>query len=101
MKTLKQKISRSGSFYDLINRIGDIAMYSMSYTPLGETIGFDVFVVRKDKERVLNGKILSGGERFAKNNEYGVSAFSFSTLERAEKKFGEMVNKAKLKGAER
>lgn len=55
-----------------------------------KTQGFEVFIIRKQKEVILNGKVYPARERFPKDEDFGKTAWTFRTLEQAMTKSNEL-----------
>jgi hypothetical protein len=90
MKPLPEKIHRNGVYYEQIKRTDRAALYSMRYEQRGTIIGFDVFRIIRQGGGLFKGKLYPPYEQFPPNTAYGSTAFSFTTLEAAEKKYSEI-----------
>ncbi len=89
MKTLGTTVKISGvgstaSEATLISRIGRIAMYSR-----GESI-FEVFKVQTKKAGDVFGKQYPDREIYPSNEDFGKTAWCYSSFERASSKFSEL-----------
>jgi hypothetical protein len=90
MNKLQKTLTRKGVYYSQVKRTSKAALYSLRYEPGGRIIGYDAFKVCQRGERVLKGKTLARGEQFPADKNYGSKAFSYSTMEAAERKFDEL-----------
>ena len=93
MKLLPIQTFRNGVFYNQIARTSITAFYSLQYSVVGPIIGFDVFRIHLRGERVFKGKTIPRHEHFPWNDDYGVSAWSFSSEKDARNKFNEISSK--------
>lgn len=81
MKKLDTVIKKSVFEYNLIEREDNKAIYSQSYE--GEIIAYEVFKVKVAKEIELFGTIVPEHEKFPGDNDFGVTAWSCKTYEKA------------------
>jgi hypothetical protein len=98
MKPLPEHLCRNGCYYDLVQRMADVAVYSLRYENGGPILGFDVFRVRRMGERVFKGKIIPPYEQWPPGEAYGRYAWSYDTEKTAMEKFIELTAK-KIKAA--
>lgn len=90
MKLLPITLTRRGVYYSQVKRSKTAALYSLRYEPAGPIIGYDAFKVQCIGESVFRGKTMPPYEKFPADSDYGSSAFSYSTIEAAEKKYTEI-----------
>jgi hypothetical protein len=95
MKPLPLLICRNGVFYHQIKRTADTAIYALRYSAEGRIIGFDLFRVHREGQKLLRGKTIPAHERFPWNQEYGTSAWSYTTEAEALRKFASLVEPKK------
>ena len=88
------RLCQKGCIYTLVKRQGHYAIYSLQYTPKGRIIGYDLITVKaRPKRAKIAGVLKDTGilmEAFPASEEWGRSAWSFTTLEKAE---GALINK--------
>lgn len=90
MKQLPIILTRKAVYYSQVKRSKRAALYALRYGPAGRIIGYDVFKVVCIGESVFRGKTMPPYEKFPADIDYGSTAFSYSTLEAACKKYNEI-----------
>lgn len=88
MKPLEKKYNKNGFAYELVDRQGDVAIYSQTLPETGKIIAYEVFEVMKNKEREIAGKIIGAGESVPNIKQWGAYAFTVYDLEAAKLKQG-------------
>ncbi len=92
MMTLESKIRKNGFVYELVERNDRVAIYAQYIED--EIIAYEVFIIRNRKESVrkVGDKTFtySGGEKFPCNEDFGYTAYTCRTLERARSRFAEL-----------
>lgn len=91
MRTIPDSFTRQRVFYDLVKRVNNVAIYSLRYSRHGRIVGHDIFLIPRERERVLDGRTLSGGDGMPRNKAWGRSAWSYTTLAAAENKRQEVL----------
>jgi len=81
LRRLSKKLRRNGFEYSCILRNGRSCIYSQRVTK--SQYVFEVFKIRYSKTRKINGKILSAGERFPTDEDFGKSAWVYFSIEDA------------------
>jgi hypothetical protein len=81
-------LSFHGYIYIQVCRGSSSCVYRQTYGK--ETQGFEVFIIRKQKEVILNGKVYPARERWPKDDDFGKTAWTYRTLERAMTKYNEL-----------
>jgi hypothetical protein len=81
MIPLPQKTRKNGYNYVLIHRGTKYVIYSQWYGKA--VIGYEVMLIRTKPARFIKGFFLQAREAFASNEDFGRSAWSFKTLEKA------------------
>lgn len=95
MIPLPTEFSRHGYDYKQVERSDNVAIFEQSFE--GEFVAFEVFRIKKEKERNIMGKIYPPAEVVPSTEKWGTYGFTVRTLERAhmrkaqleESKFGE------------
>jgi hypothetical protein len=92
----------SGFTYDLIKRVGDIAIYSQSKNGLPDA--YEVVRIQKHEAFTAFGKDFPAGESYPSSNQWGDEGWTYTTLPAAERKFSALLarlDNARLLNAER
>jgi hypothetical protein len=87
MNRLPKTRKKNGCFYRLLCRSERVAMYEMSYTEGGPVMSYEVFLIKVAPACVLHGHAITEHERFPSNEEFGKSAWAYSTREFAQATF--------------
>jgi hypothetical protein len=88
METLKQKFMRWGVEWEVIDRVGDVAILLQGGTH------WNVAIIQRAPERYFAGKILKAREYLPGENQYGSTAWNFGRNEEmARSKFKELCTK--------
>jgi hypothetical protein len=85
MNTLPLKLRKNGFNYTQVLRDGNKAIYAQSVTP--KLTYFEVMIIKSRPEEVIKGKILPEREVFPGNEDFGYTAWTCMTLERAMEKY--------------
>lgn len=83
MKPLPINYSKNGYNFSLISRNGDIATYSQADPDSGRIVAYEVFQVKKNKERTIAGKLIPPSESTPSNEEWGTLGFTVHTIQEA------------------
>lgn len=97
MKVLNDTIKKNGFTYKLHKREGNVAIYEQwDYDDREEPmlVAYEVFIVKIAPDSEIKGRKIEGGERFPKNEDFGYSAWTYST-------FGGSFEKGKLQAYEK
>lgn len=89
MKQLAEKLTKNGFVYELVKRNDYKAIYSQT-TQDGQLLGYEVFRIRKNKQWEMHGKVFPAAETFPTDNDFGITAWSCRTLERAKERYAEI-----------
>ena len=93
MKPLPPKLRKNGFDYQLVIREGNVAIYRQEYT---ENVKYyEVFIIKVKSEQNINGRFYPEREVFPGNSDFGRSAFSYYSLDRAKERFDLLVQKEK------
>jgi hypothetical protein len=93
MKRLEEVIISKKCIRTLIKRNENIAVYSLRYTENPDLIvGYDIFKIQISPQEIVFGKNYEERETYPSNGQYGTSAWSYTTLEAVDKKYGELNN---------
>lgn len=76
---------KNGLYYKMARRTKTIAMYSVHLEKEGEPVGYEVFIIKILKSRDVFGKKYEEQEKFPCNEDFGKTAWSWLTLEQADK----------------
>jgi len=87
MKTLPTSTHRHGVHYELCRREGDVAMYSLRYTPCGPIQGYDCGRVAVIPSRTFKGQIIETYEQFPLSEQFGSTWWSWTSREAADQCF--------------
>ena len=86
MKKLTKYHSKNGYEFEVIDRIGDIAL-----AKAGGTVGFEVFEVQSHQGREIGGRHYEPAEYPPSNEQWGSKGWSFKTEAAARAKFAELT----------
>lgn len=87
---LPQKLSRHSYTYEQIWRNEKLAIYSQTLG--GKIIGYEVFKIKFQRERIFMGIFFPRKERFPYDGEFGCSAWTLGTIEDAYTKLNSIIN---------
>lgn len=99
MKILGDKYKKNGYEFTLIERTGQVAIYSQIVPETGRLIAFEVFEVQKYPEKIIAGKIIPAFEATPSNEQWGLKGYTVHTFFEAKKKgaiLQERIRKRKL-----
>jgi len=85
MKILSLQIRKNGFSYTQVVRTDRKAIYRQDVSPNVEY--FEVFLIRTRPERTVKGKLIPAGEAFPTDEDFGKTAWSFRSYEKALAKF--------------
>jgi hypothetical protein len=92
-KQLPGVVWKKHHVYEIEKRDGDVAMYRQIDRATNKLIGYEVFIVRKRKDRRIAGKIVVATECYPVNNDFGVTAYAPSTIEQAERRYQQLIDR--------
>lgn len=92
MEYLPKEIRRKGFIYNLERRGEKSLIYSQTDVEDNYIVAYEVFRIRVDKPKVVFGIELGEREVFPANEDFGKWAWTYPTLERAEKAYRELEN---------
>jgi hypothetical protein len=99
MEVLNKTIRKNGFTYEMVKRTDDVAIYAQYIED--EIIAYEVFIIEKVKEstKTIQGRQVTfrGGEKFPGNEDFGYTAYTCRTLEKAEKRMIEFTLRLELK----
>lgn len=85
MKTLPEKLRKNGFDYELVQRDANRAIYKQH---VSENCHYwEVFRIRKRKESIFKGKQIPEREIFPSDEDFGYTAWTCMTLERAMERY--------------
>lgn len=88
MTPLPETKSKNGCYYRLVHRTEKAALYSLRYSPEGPIVGYEVFIVRfVGESRLPNGAPMAAHEKFPSNEDFGKTAWAYTTVKTAMEKF--------------
>jgi len=96
MKTLPQKLRKSGHDYVQVQRGRKACIYEQRFH--GKLISHEVFLIRISPEREIKGTTIEARERFPHDEAFGYWAWSIVQLDRALKKFNELEESSRAGG---
>ena len=85
MSTLPSKLRKNGFDYTQVLREGRKAIYEQRASEI--CLYYEVFIIRTRPERNLKGKILSAKEVYPSNEDFGKTAWTCLSYEKALEKF--------------
>ena len=88
MKILSLQIRKNGFNYTQVVRTVRKAIYRQDVSP--NVVYFEVFLIRTRPERTVNGKLILAGESFPADEDFGKTAWSFRSYEKARDKFNSL-----------
>jgi len=93
VKLSTEPFKKNGLWYKQIKRTDSKAMYGIKLTENSSENyhGYEVFIVKIIPKTMAFGKEYPEREKFPGNEEFGTSAWSLSTRERAEKYYEELA----------
>lgn len=93
MKSLPDQYNKNGYIFRLHERINDVAIYSQ-YDPDSERlIAYEVFRVKMNTGKFINGKPLQDKESIPGNEQWGKTGFTCYDLTSAKQKLQQLLNK--------
>lgn len=78
-----------------IKRVGDIAIYERTVAKSGRPDGYEVIKISRHEGYELGGQKIEPAETYPGASQFGKSAWSTNTLQRAEQIFAEKLAEAK------
>ena len=88
MKILPKELRKNGFLYTLVLREGNKAIYEQTVTT--KIKYFEVFKIRTRPERYFKGKLFPAGEVFPSNEDFGKTAWTCRTYEKAMERFNSL-----------
>ena len=88
MKKLAEKYNKNGYQFELVERTGDVAIYSQHLE--NRIVAYEVFEVQKYQERIIAGKIIPASEATPSNEQWGIKGYTYWNLDRAKEKACQM-----------
>ena len=86
MKTLPKLFTKKGFTYKQIKRVGDKAIYEQSKKGQ-EHVSFETIKITRHNGYELGGQKIPPGESYPSTSQWGLMAWTFTTLSDAERKF--------------
>ena len=91
MKPLGDTYSKNTFHYELVVRDGDIAIFKQRLRPGVGCLAYEVIRVQKRAEYTIKGNVIPAHEAAPGNEEFGSEGWSYPDLERAKKKYHELL----------
>ena len=92
MMSLEVSFTKNFIRYDRIMRDGNVCIYSLRYLDnLERIVGYDVFEVQPAGSYEIKGMMIEADESMPGKNSYGSKAWSYCSLEAAQKKFDSLL----------
>lgn len=88
MTPLPQKLHRNGFDYVQVNRGAKACIYEQWYQE--KLIAYEIFLILVRPRRKVEGKTLEANEKFPLNKDFGKSAWTHKTWERALSRFNQL-----------
>lgn len=98
MVKLADSITKNQVLYELIKRNDDFAIFSLKYPNAEDPkkiVGYNTIIIQKYPEQYIREKLYPPREKFPHKETWEKKAWSYSTLEAAEKKYNELLNRPK------
>ncbi|HMT75797.1 MAG TPA: hypothetical protein PKA77_17115 [Chitinophagaceae bacterium] len=76
MKILELQYKKNGYDHRQIFRQDDIAIYETTTPESGRVIGYEVFIIQKNKSRVIAGQQIAASESTPSNEQWGKSGWT-------------------------
>lgn len=95
MKKLEDNIRKNRFDYTLVKRSTSNAIYAQNSE--GNVIAYEVFKIKIVKDGEVFGKFVEGHEKFPSDKDFGISAWSCRTLEKANQRFEELEKQSLCK----
>jgi hypothetical protein len=94
MTTLKKSFTKNGFLFEQVERTGNVAIYRQT-KPGQAWERFEVGRIRQNATYDAFGKHFEASESWPRSEEWGISAFTLTTLEEAQQKLTEMIDSRK------
>lgn len=91
MKPLADTYKKNGYIFHLVERDGDVAIYSQNDPDSGKTVAYEVFEVQKNEERVISGVSIPASESVPSNESWGKKGYTLWSLELAHARKREII----------
>lgn len=91
MLELPKALNKNGLLYEQVKRTPCAAMYALRSVDGCQVVGYEVFRIKVDPAQHAFGKDYPEKEHFPGNEEFGSSAWSWLTIEQAEKCFSDLL----------
>ncbi len=89
---LSANLKRNSFSYTILRRGSNAMIYEQRAGK--KTIAFEVFKILIDKPKDILGKQIPARERFPKSEDFGFTAWTYKTIEKALSKYFEIENPA-------
>ena len=73
---MQLEYKKNGNHHRQIFRLNDIAIYEMKSPETGRILGYEVFEVQKNKERIISGIVIPASEATPGNEQWGIKGFT-------------------------
>lgn len=95
METLSPSFSKKGFLFNLVKRIGRIAIFKKTRLTTNKDDSYEVIIVQKHDGYFMAGTFIKAGECFPGNNDWGSKGWTYriEDYDRAELKFNELLIK--------
>ncbi|MFW6272681.1 MAG: hypothetical protein ACOC2U_02740 [bacterium] len=93
MLSLQTHFKKYNTYYSLVKREKDVAIFSLSYDQKN-IVGYDTVIVQKNPQFEINGNIIPAKEAIPSAEMWGKKGWSWKTLDAAENKMKELLNKS-------
>lgn len=77
MKILELQFKKNGYDHRQIFRQDDIAIYETATPESGRVIGYEVFIIQKNKSRVIAGRQIDANESTPSNEQWGKFGWTY------------------------
>jgi hypothetical protein len=94
MKTLSTELTSKGWSFKQLQRSGNVAIYQRSFNVMDY---YETIIVQERKEYIIAGNTIPEHEAYPGDEEFGITAWCFVSLESATKKFNQLVEEINAK----
>lgn len=93
MKPLGDSYRKNTYHYEIIKRVGDIAIAKQRLRPGVGCLAYEVIIIQKKEASEIKGVIVEAHEAAPGNEQFGNLGWTYPNLERAEKKMAELLKR--------
>lgn len=91
--TFEGRASQKDFTFEQVKREENVAIYKKTDKKIPSIIYYEAIHIRKHGDYTIGGVTIPAGERYPSDREFGLYAWNCCSLERAEFRFNEFLNK--------